>query len=243
MKNDSVDDPQNEIEALGERLLQEAGLELPVESSTETEEAPAERASDRLSASSEEKKGDSSPSKTQVSAVSRSLGTWFVGVLKTSREWARSLSTTRHSSGSESSTFPATVPTTREATAPKKPLGFRVTKKIAVTSVSGALVAIISIVGLVNFAFMTVNEGIETTLGSSENRTVFVLKADDAERNDLVVAVLKRASTNGDDLLILGTVFSKNDQTYALYDGEVIWQIPIGNIRGKVFFASATQTP
>jgi hypothetical protein len=38
-------------------------------------------------------------------------------------------------------------------------------------------------------------------------------------------------------------VFSKNDETYALYDGEVIWQIPIGSIRGKVLFAEATQTP
>lgn len=41
--------------------------------------------------------------------------------------------------------------------------------------------------------------------------------------------------------LIIGTVFSSNEETYALYDGEVIWQIPLADLKGKVLFAEATQ--
>jgi hypothetical protein len=45
------------------------------------------------------------------------------------------------------------------------------------------------------------------------------------------------------EILVIGTVFSKNDQTYALYDGEVIWQITAEQIRGIVLFAEATEAP
>jgi hypothetical protein len=41
----------------------------------------------------------------------------------------------------------------------------------------------------------------------------------------------------------MGSVFSVNDQSYALYDGEVIWQIPLADIKGVVMFADATQIP
>jgi hypothetical protein len=243
MKDNPVDDPQKEIQALGERLRKESGVEVPTESSPETDQILKETTLGSKSTLSLGTPGNSTPGKTDVPALLSRLGTWVNGVSQASQEWARSVRTSPDKGGSESSTLSTAVTTPRGATAPKNPLGVKVTKKIVVMSGSASLVAMVAIVGLVNFAFVTVNEGIETTLGSSENRTVFVLKADDAERNDLVVAVLKRASANGDDLLILGTVFSKNDQTYALYDGEVIWQIPLGDIRGKALFASATQAP
>jgi hypothetical protein len=54
-----------------------------------------------------------------------------------------------------------------------------------------------------------------------------------------VVALLP----GGQGFLIMGSVFSVNDQSYALYDGEVIWQIPLADIKGVVMFADATQIP
>jgi hypothetical protein len=60
-----------------------------------------------------------------------------------------------------------------------------------------------------------------------------------AQPEDLVVALLP----GGQGLLIMGSVFSVNDQSYALYDGEVIWQIPLADIKGVVMFANATQIP
>lgn len=106
----------------------------------------------------------------------------------------------------------------------------------------------IVVLGLVIFSFarfqvVTVAQGIETTLGASEERTVLIAKASEAERNDLIVAVLPGSGVEGKEVLILGSVFSENGETYAVYDGEVIWQIPLSDLRGMVMFASATEAP
>jgi hypothetical protein len=62
-------------------------------------------------------------------------------------------------------------------------------------------------------------------------------------QGDLLVASLGVDQDTNQEILVMGTVFSKNDQTYALYDGEVIWQITAEQIRGIVLFAEATETP
>jgi hypothetical protein len=96
---------------------------------------------------------------------------------------------------------------------------------------------------LFSVASVTVTSGIETTLGSSENRTVLTLRTSDAAQDDLLVASLGVDIETNKEILVMGTVFSKNDQTYALYDGDVIWQITAEQIRGKVLFAEATEAP
>jgi hypothetical protein len=69
---------------------------------------------------------------------------------------------------------------------------------------------------------------------------VFIEKTDTAIQNDLIVALLPGS---GDaKTLIIGTVFSSNEETYALYDGEVIWQIPLADLKGKVLFATALES-
>jgi hypothetical protein len=94
-----------------------------------------------------------------------------------------------------------------------------------------------------NFSSVTVTSGIETNLGSSENRSVLTLKASDANQGDLLVASLGVDQDTNQEILVMGTVFSKNDQSFALYDGEVIWQITAEQIRGIVLFAEATEVP
>jgi hypothetical protein len=121
--------------------------------------------------------------------------------------------------------------------------GNRVNKPLAfVLAGAGVTVAVVVAV-LVNISYLTVTTGIETNLGTSENRTVLTLKANDANQGDLLVASLGLDNETNEEILVIGTVFSKNDQTYALYDGEVIWQITAEQIRGKVLFAEATETP
>jgi hypothetical protein len=117
----------------------------------------------------------------------------------------------------------------------KKPLAF-------VLGGIGVTVAVLLTV-LLNLSYVTVSNGIETTLGASENRTVLTLKSSGANQGDLIVASLGLDNESNEDILVIGTVFSKNDQTYALYDGEVIWQVTSEQIRGIVLFAEATQTP
>lgn len=103
--------------------------------------------------------------------------------------------------------------------------------------------AIFLVIIWLNFGFVKVSQGIETTRGPSENKNIFISKTDNVSRDDLVVAVLPGTGVDSDELLVAGTVFSSNEQYYAIYDGEVIWQIPIDQIRGKVVFAKPTQSP
>ena len=115
----------------------------------------------------------------------------------------------------------------------------RSNKKKVILSASALVLVVISLSLILRFEIVTANQGIDTTLGSSENRTVIIDTAVTAQPEDLVVALLP----GGQGFLIMGSVFSVNDQSYALYDGEVIWQIPLADIKGVVMFADATQIP
>jgi hypothetical protein len=159
--------------------------------------------------------------------------------LRSSRTWLKSLAKRtkkidlRKISGKLSNLFPKL----------RKLPGSRVSKmSVILISGIGVVIAILLTV-LVNFTYLTVSGGIDTTLGSAENRTVLTLKASDANPGDLLVASLGIDSETNQEILVIGTVFSKNDETYALYDGEVIWQITSEQIRGIVLFAEATEAP
>lgn len=125
----------------------------------------------------------------------------------------------------------------------KKLAGVRVNKKVAMAASGLTVVLAIGLTLVMSLSYVTVGDGIETNLGSSVERTVLTLKTSDANQGDLIVASLGLDNETNEEILIMGTVFSKNDQTYALYDGEVIWQITAEQIRGKVLFAEATETP
>ncbi|MEN9955126.1 MAG: hypothetical protein RLZZ41_790 [Actinomycetota bacterium] len=125
----------------------------------------------------------------------------------------------------------------------KKLAGFRVNKKVVIAASGLTVILAIGLTLVMSLSYVTVGDGIETNLGSSVDRTVLTLKASEANQGDLLVASLGLDNETNEEILIMGTVFSKNDQTYALYDGEVIWQITAEQIRGKVLFAEATETP
>ncbi len=112
-------------------------------------------------------------------------------------------------------------------------------KKKVILGASALVLVVLSLSLIIRFDVVTAAQGIDTTLGSSVNRTVIIDTAVTAQPEDLVVALLP----GGQGLLIMGSVFSVNDQSYALYDGEVIWQIPLADIKGVVMFANATQIP
>jgi hypothetical protein len=115
-------------------------------------------------------------------------------------------------------------------------------KKIAFAIGGAALVVIVAVVLLLTFRFVTPDQGITTNLGSGKGHTVLIQKVGPFAAEDLVVAALPGSGDGGQQELIIGTVFSLNDQTYALYDGQVIWQIPLGDIIGKVLFAQAIES-
>lgn len=114
------------------------------------------------------------------------------------------------------------------------------TKKVIATSVAAAIVIIFGIVLVAKFEYVTPNGGINTSLGDGMGTTVLIEKGAAIEPNDLIVAVQPGSPQDAPELII-GTVFSSNEETYALYDGEVIWQIPLADLKGKVLFAEATQ--
>jgi hypothetical protein len=106
----------------------------------------------------------------------------------------------------------------------------------------GLVVVGASTYGLTRFDFVTATQGIDTTLGISANRGFVLDTADDVAPNDLVAALLPNADEESLDGVLIGTVFSENTETVAVYDGEVIWQIPVGNVLGTVLFATATES-
>jgi hypothetical protein len=113
-------------------------------------------------------------------------------------------------------------------------------KKITVASVVAAVVLVVVIVLGVKFEYVTPDGGIETSLGDGMGTTVLIEKGAAIAPNDLIVAVQPGSPEDAPELII-GTVFSSNEETYALYDGEVIWQIPLADLKGKVLFAEPTQ--
>ena len=106
----------------------------------------------------------------------------------------------------------------------------------------GLIVIGASTYGVTRFDFVTATQGIDTTLGISANRGFVLDTADDVAPNDLVAALLPNSAEESLDGVLIGTVFSENTETVAVYDGEVIWQIPVGNVLGTVLFATATES-
>lgn len=151
----------------------------------------------------------------------------------------RSLGKPKKDSGDEKSQPKVVAPQAQA----KKVGRSRPSKKLTFVVGGLSLAIVIGLTAFLNLSYMTVSAGIETNLGTSENRTLFTIRASDAEQGDLIVAALSMNSETNEELLVVGTVFSKNEQSYALYDGEVIWQISADQIRGKVLFAEATESP
>lgn len=114
--------------------------------------------------------------------------------------------------------------------------------RLAVLAGASLLLVAASTYGYVRFDFVTAAQGIETTFGKSVDRTVIVDTVVDVAPNDLVAALLPGSSADGESAVLIGTVFSENSETVAVYDGDVIWQIPVGDILGTVLFASATES-
>jgi hypothetical protein len=108
--------------------------------------------------------------------------------------------------------------------------------------VVGVLLIVVSTYGFTRFDFVTASQGIDTTFGASANLTVIVDSTKDVAPQDLVAAKLPQVSGDGVDGVLIGTVFSENTETVAVYDGDVIWQIPVGDILGTVMFATATES-
>jgi hypothetical protein len=163
-----------------------------------------------------------------ISEYFRPLTKTFLQSIKSSRTWLMSL-----------------VKRPRKVTPPKLKSRFwnRVNKPLVFVLGSIGITAAVLLSILFNFSYLTVTNGIDTTLGTSDNRTVLTLKASDANQGSLIVASLGIDNETDQEILVIGTVFSKNDQSYALYDGEVIWQISAEQIRGIVLCAEATETP
>jgi hypothetical protein len=174
-----------------------------------------------------------------IGAYLKSFSESLSKLLKNVRDWAKSLS----------SRLRVTKPVKilgvfdKVASKSKDLLKGKVKKSVAMIAGGATLVVAFGLTLLLNFSSVTVTSGIETNLGSSENRSVLTLKASDANQGDLLVASLGVDQDTNQEILVMGTVFSKNDQSFALYDGEVIWQITAEQIRGIVLFAEATEVP
>lgn len=173
------------------------------------------------------------------SRASATLGAWVktstanIKLAFAPREKGASSEDKPKSGQSDSQGFLETIRATYSDATPR-------TKKIALSSVIGGVVLIIVIVLLAKFEFVTPDAGIKTSLGSAKGHSVLIEKGASIAPNDLIVAVQPGSPEDAPELII-GTVFSSNEETYALYDGEVIWQIPVGDLKGKVLFAEATQ--
>lgn len=114
--------------------------------------------------------------------------------------------------------------------------------RLAVLAGASLLLVAASTYGYVRFDIVTAAQGIDTTFGKSVDRAVIVDTVVDVAPNDLVAALLPGSSADGESAVLIGTVFSENTETVAVYDGDIIWQIPVGDILGTVLFASATES-
>jgi len=134
-------------------------------------------------------------------------------------EWARNIAT------------PASLPRVKKSH--RRPVFF---------AAGAALLAAVSY-SLVSLQMVSVSEGILTNLGPGDGRIVLVNKTTKATQGELVVGVMPGTNGQGTQRYVMGTVFSLNDETYAVYDGEVVWQVPISDLRGKVLFAQPAEFP
>jgi hypothetical protein len=198
--------------------------------------------SDSLASDAKNEKPRKTPkAEKEGPSVAAKVGGWIVVAAQASWTWLKGLFAKIKGWFTSKS---AEKPSTDDSAAPKRgSFSFAKHKTSIILGGVGVVLLGLVIFTFARFQVVTVAQGIETTLGASGERSVLIAKASEADRNDLVVAVLPGAGVDGKEVLIMGTVFSENDETYALYDGEVIWQIPLTDIRGMVMFAQATQVP
>lgn len=117
----------------------------------------------------------------------------------------------------------------------KKFKGFGKNKKLVLVVAGAAVVLAVAITGFVRLEVVTVTKGIPLVSGKSTGTTVMIDKFAEVTRGDVIVGVLP-GTEKSEKKTIMGSIFSQNDQTYALFDGEVIWQLPIKDLVGKALF-------
>lgn len=115
-------------------------------------------------------------------------------------------------------------------------------RKIIVGAIGVSVVAATAFT-LMTFELVTVSEGITTNHGPGDGQTVLIHKTTEAAQSDLVVGIMPGTTGTENEEYVMGTVFSLNDETYAIYDGEVVWQVPLPELKGKVLFSTPEQTP
>lgn len=125
-----------------------------------------------------------------------------------------------------------------------KPSGGRVKPRVAtILALGGAVVVVAASYVALAFDNITVSEGIRTSTGPGDGQSVLVMKTTSADQGDLVVGVMPGTGDDFETEYVMGTVFSSNEETYAIYDGEVVWQVPISQLTGKVLFSKPDQFP
>lgn len=107
--------------------------------------------------------------------------------------------------------------------------------KFIYIAAGGTLVLALVITAFVRLEVVNVSKGIPLTSGESTGSSVMIDKFATVERGDVIIGVMP-GTKHEDKKTLLGSVFSQNDQTYAIYDGEVIWQLPLEDLIGKALF-------
>jgi hypothetical protein len=110
--------------------------------------------------------------------------------------------------------------------------------KFIYIAAGGALVLALAITAFVRLEVVTVTKGMPLTSGDSTGTSVMIDKFASVERGDVIIGVMP-GTKREDKKTILGSIFSQNDQTYAIFDGEVIWQLPLKDLVGKALFVEA----
>ena len=234
MNSNTGDESRSDIEARIDRILRESDTR----ATTAEPRQPVASVTPLVVSAEAPVIVTKNPAKT-IGAYLKNFSDSLSKVLKHVRDWAMSLSSRLR----VSKPAKGLGVFTKVASKSRDLFKGKVKKSVVVIAGGATLVVALGLTLLLNFSSVTVTSGIETTLGSSENRSVLTIQASDANQGDLLVASLGVDQDTNQEILVMGTVFSKNDQTYALYDGEVIWQITADQIRGKVLFAEATEVP
>lgn len=119
------------------------------------------------------------------------------------------------------------------------------TKRTRVYALAGAALVVVGLVIflLIKFHFVTVTQGIETTAGAAAGKVVLVDALSNPKQGDLILGNIASGVMGTPEKTVMGTVFTSNAETYAVYDGKVIWQLPKSKLVGKVMFLEPTQKP
>lgn len=107
--------------------------------------------------------------------------------------------------------------------------------KLIYIAAGAAVILAVAITGFVRLEVVTVAKGIPLTSGQSTGTSVMIDKFGEVKRGDLIIGVMP-GTKKEEKKNLLGSIFSQNDQTYAIYDGEVIWQLPLTDLVGKALF-------